>query len=401
MCSPIGRSGPASVALFALSLAACAEESRSPTEPDPSASATAVAGTLVFRQLSAGTLHTCGVTTDNLGYCWGGAGGGELGTGSFQGSLTPVPVAGGRRFLEIRAGTTYTCGLTTDNRAYCWGANFFGQLGDGTTTSRPTPGPVSGGRRFRQLRAGKGHVCALTFADVAFCWGDNSSGQVGDGTTTERHVPVRVAGGLLFKQVRGGGSHTCALTAGSRAYCWGSNAAGQLGDGTRTRRLKPVPVSGQLAFTGGLIAGGAHTCGVASEKRPYCWGDNTVGQTGTGSSLLRILRPRAIADNRRFNSVSAGGDHGCGLILGTSTWCWGRAYYGVIGDGGPLYRDFNVHIPVPVLNGYAFTGLTSGASHTCAIGEGGQAWCWGWNEAGQLGDGTTDDRSAPVAVAGL
>ena len=403
MPSPVARPSLARtvvLSLLALTLAACAEDGPAPTEPDLAGSAVPAAGTLAFRQLSAGTLHTCGVTTESLAYCWGGAGGGELGHGGFQGSVTPVPVTGGLHFLEIRAGTSFTCGLATDNRAWCWGSNFYGQLGDGTTANRATPAPVSGGRRFRQLRTGYGHVCAVTFADVTFCWGDNSHGQLGDGTLTHRRTPTRVAGGLVFKQVRSGGSHTCALTGTSRAYCWGSNGAGQLGDGTRTRRLKPAAVAGQLRFTGGLSTGGSHTCGVASEKRPYCWGQNSVGQLGIGSIAVRALTPTPIADNRRFNAVSTGGDHGCGVILGHSTWCWGRAYYGAIGDGGPIHRDYYVPTPVTVLGGYAFSGLTSGAAHSCAIGEGGQAWCWGWNASGQLGDATTDDRSAPVAVLG-
>jgi alpha-tubulin suppressor-like RCC1 family protein len=384
----------------------CRETPDSPTGPEPMGQEPApapvtgfAAATLSFRQLSAGTLHTCGVTTDDRAYCWGGAGAGELGDGTFGSGKTPVAVSGGLRFLEVRAGTSFTCGLTTENQAYCWGANFFGQLGDGTTTSRSMPGLVAGGRRFRQMRAGGGHVCALTLTDVAFCWGDNSTGQLGDGTTTQRATPVRVAGGLRFKQVRAGGSHSCGLTAANRAYCWGFNVVGQLGDGTQTQRLKPVAVAGNFAFAK-VSTGGASSCGVTPDNRAYCWGNNDLGQLGDGTSRQRRVRPAAVADNRRFSGLSPGGDHTCGVATGGATYCWGRAYYGALGDGGALYTSIEQRVPVSVTGGQAFSPVVSGSNHSCGVVAGGQAYCWGWNASGQLGDGTTEDRSTPVAVLG-
>jgi alpha-tubulin suppressor-like RCC1 family protein len=377
----------------------CGNDDESPTglAAEPALVTGAVVGALVFRQVDAGTLHTCAITAAGKAWCWGGAGAGELGDGKWPGSLRPVAVAGGLTFLEIRAGTSFSCGLATDNRAYCWGANQFGQLADGIGVAHDTPTPVADGRRFRQLHPGLNHTCALNFDDVAFCWGQNDAGQLGDGTKTNRNKPVRVQGGLRFKQIRAGGGQSCGLTAEGRAYCWGINNAGQLGDGTTTQRLTPVAVTGGHVFTS-LSVGGASACAITSDNRGWCWGLNNVGQLADGSSLQRRVRPVVVADNRRFIGISEGDDHGCGILIGGSASCWGSTFNGAVGDGTGPGTSIEQRVPVPVVNGTAFTPINSGPSHTCALNPDGHAYCWGWNAGGQLGDGTTQDRSVPVAV---
>jgi alpha-tubulin suppressor-like RCC1 family protein len=170
----------------------------SPTPSEPSQSLSAASAPLSFAQVSMGSGHACGVTTGNKAYCWGSNDGGKLGSGSIKPvdnySPTPVAVMGGLSFRAISAGSTHSCGLTTDDRAYCWGDNYAAQLGDGTRNHRTRPTAVSGGHRFRQLRAGHIHTCAVTFTDLVFCWGDNSRGQLGDGSITDRWTPVPVMG---------------------------------------------------------------------------------------------------------------------------------------------------------------------------------------------------------------
>jgi alpha-tubulin suppressor-like RCC1 family protein len=221
-----------------------------------------VAGGLSFRSVIAGGGFTCGVTTGNKGYCWGYNLDGAVGDGTRINRNKPTAVAGGLSFKSVVAGggliadaqgtevdETHACGLTTDNLAYCWGQGSNGQLGDGTTTgSRVRPVRVVGGLHFGQVIAGYYLSCGVTTTKVAYCWGRGDSGQRGDGSTTYgRSSPTKVAGGLLFAGVSAGpvGSHTCGITTGNKIYCWGDNAFGQLGDGTTTRRLSPVKVAGQ------------------------------------------------------------------------------------------------------------------------------------------------------------
>jgi alpha-tubulin suppressor-like RCC1 family protein len=405
-----GRLSPPSslwplAAVLLVSVTGCDDQSPSPTAPEatPELSATAAAP-LSFRQVSPGNLHTCGVTTGSLAYCWGGNSFGNLGDGTSVTRNAPVAVLGGLQFSEVRAGVTHTCGLTTEGRAYCWGENSVGQLGDGSApTGHPRPVAVAGTRRFTQIRVGYRHTCALASSGVAFCWGENGGGQLGVGSLTGPQDcsgipcsirPVRVSGGLTFRQVRTGGEHTCGLAADRRAYCWGNNFFGQLGDGTVTRRLKPAPVAGARQF-GVLSAGGMHSCAVTLDEVGYCWGRNVDGRVGDGSTTARRLRPSAISGGLRFIAVNAGVEHTCGLTTGRLAYCWGSNLYAQLGDGTRITRP----TPVAVAGGLSWTLVLGGWRHSCGITSTARAYCWGENGFGQVGDGTSTPRLTPVAVA--
>jgi alpha-tubulin suppressor-like RCC1 family protein len=206
----------------------------------------AVRGGLQFRQVAAAAgTHTCGVTTDNRAYCWGANYAGQLGDSTeVVRRLEPSRVAGARQFRQVDVGGGHTCGVTTGDRAFCWGGGRTGQLGNGKTYKSFWPRRVAGGLYFDRISAGQVHNCGETTDNRAYCWGNNELGGLGDGTTTTRLTPVPVAGGLTFSQVSVGAFYTCGKTPASVAYCWGHNNTGQLGDGTTTDRLTPVAVAG-------------------------------------------------------------------------------------------------------------------------------------------------------------
>jgi alpha-tubulin suppressor-like RCC1 family protein len=205
-----------------------------------------VIGNHEWRQLSPGGGQTCGVTTDDVAYCWGLNGNGELGNGG-QGDirLSPSAVSGGLRFRQVEAGYNHTCGVTTEDRGFCWGYGGAGNLGDGTQTlAQLVPAPVAGTRRFRHLNAGLSHTCGMKLSGSGFCWGGNGSGQIGDGTTVMRTLPRALAVDLELDQISAGGFHTCGVTVGGKTYCWGNNIRGQIGDGTAdpSGAAHPLPV---------------------------------------------------------------------------------------------------------------------------------------------------------------
>jgi hypothetical protein len=203
---------------------------------------TPVSGGLTFRSLTAGTLHTCGIAITGETYCWGDNLAGQLGDGTkTEYRTTPVAVSGGIEFQMISAGYVHTCGLTSTGAAYCWGFNGTGNLGDESLTTRLIPVPVAGGQLFTSIEAGYFATCALTATGDAYCWGDNRQGQLGDGTLTSRSVPVPSASGLKFQSISTFGQ-TCGLTVSKNAYCWGDNFDGAIGNGTTQPRANPDPV---------------------------------------------------------------------------------------------------------------------------------------------------------------
>jgi alpha-tubulin suppressor-like RCC1 family protein len=389
-----GRFAPALATAFVVAVLGCREDAVSPTAPEPvPALKTTQSQALSFRQVSAGIVHTCGVTPDDRAYCWGANFQGQLGDGTTTDHLTPVPVPGGLRFRQVSAGSFRTCGVTVGHQAYCWGQNFFGQLGDGTRDNRPAPVAVAGGLRFRQVSAGGDHTCGVTLDDRVYCWGNNGTAQFGDSTRSfGSPTPVLAAGGLRFREVSAGGHHTCGVTPGNRAYCWGDNTSGQLGDGTFSDQLTPIEIAGGSLRFRQVSASIFHSCGVTPDNRAYCWGAN-FGRVGDGTGAPRPF-PTPVAGGLRFRQVTAGG-HSCGVTLDNRAYCWGPNNLGELGDGTTIQRL----TPVAVAGGQRFREVSAG-SYTCGVATGHRAYCWGDNRFGQLGDGTTINRLIPVPVVG-
>jgi alpha-tubulin suppressor-like RCC1 family protein len=286
--------------------------------------------------------------------------------------------------------------VTTGGSAYCWGHNTYGELGDGTYTDRLTPTPVSGGLSFATVTAGRYHTCGVTTGWSAYCWGSNTDGQLGNGTMTDWNVPVPVSGGLSFAYVHAGDDHTCGqITADKSAYCWGANTYGQIGNFALVSPLAtaPVPVTGGLPFPS-LSAGSDHTCGSTDAETAYCWGRNSSGQLGDGTTTDRNY-PDLVSTALSFITVSAGGHHTCGLEEAEFVaHCWGGNFDGQLGDGTLTDSRY----PVLVSGSLKFTMVSAGDRHTCGVTSNGSVYCWGGNDEGQLGDGTTTERHTPVHV---
>ncbi len=357
----------------------------------PRATATAIA---------AGYGHSCALTSAGGVKCWGRNDFGQLGDGTTSDRRAPVDVrglAGG--VTAIAAGTDHTCALTSAGGVRCWGYNGYGQLGDGTTTRRLTPAAVSGlATGVRAIVAGTDHTCTLTSAGGVKCWGSNDFGQLGDGTTTDQRAPVDVrglAGGVTA--FAAGYFHTCALTSAGAVKCWGYNRYGQLGDGTRTDRHTPVGVAGLAGGVTAITAGGGHSCALTRKRGVKCWGSNYFGELGDGTTTRR-LNPTAVSGLAGgVTAIAAGGEaHGCALASAGVIKCWGYNGHGQLGDGTTTDR----HAPVDVsgLFGGVKMLAAGGYGYTCALTSAGAIRCWGRNSSGQLGDGTTAERHTPVGV---
>ncbi len=355
---------------------------------------------------SPGSGHSCALTPAGGVKCWGHNVYGQLGDGTAVNRYAPVDVVGlSGGVVSITAGRYHTCALMGTGGVKCWGDNFYGQLGDGTTTMRYTPVNVTGlTSGVVAVSAGDLHTCALTGTGAVKCWGSNYSGQIGDGTNTDRHAPVSVSGltsGIAY--IAAGGSHTCAIPAAAPAKCWGDNGYGQLGDGTTTDRSAPVNVVGLSSHIGQIAAGTRHTCALTAMGGVLCWGQNSHGQVGDGTTTHRTT-PRTVCADAACGSplygvtVAAGYSHTCALTGAGGLLCWGDNSFGEIGDGSTTDHT------TPVGAAGLATGVqavAAGDEHTCAVTTDGGAKCWGANFFGQVGDGTTSHRATPRDVVGM
>jgi len=350
--------------------------------------------------ISAGDGHTCVVTTVGGVKCWGYNAFGQLGIGSVASSLTPVEAIGlSSGVSAISAGSLYTCAVTTAGGIKCWGDNFTGQLGDGSTTSRSVPMDVSSlSSGVSSVSTGNYHTCTVTTAGGVKCWGDNFSGQLGDGSTNTSSVPVDVTGlSSGVSSVSAGGNHTCAVTTAGAVKCWGYNGVGQLGNGNTNTSSMPVDVVGLSSGVSAISTGDGYTCALMTAGGVKCWGYNFAGQLGNGNTNTSSVPVDVVGLSSGVSAISAGSYHTCALTAAGGVKCWGENDNGQLGTGSTISG-----IPVDVIDlSSGVSAISAGLQHSCAVTTAGAVKCWGDNFYGQLGDGSTTSRGVPVAVNGL
>ncbi|HEX6041927.1 hypothetical protein [Longimicrobium sp.] len=397
------------LALLACALAACTDPvaTAALSAAPESAPSLTVIPTNAFATMDGGRDHACGLTSGGQSWCWGRNVYGQLGDSSAAATLVPVPTLHpvGVTFTSITAGGAQTCALDSGGQAWCWGHNADGRLGDGTYVLPLMPVAVqqTGGLTFTQLSAGDTHNCGLDAGGQAYCWGGNNAGQVGDSTwQTVRITPTAVLqrGGLTFSSIVAGQQHTCGLDGAGQAYCWGYDGDGALGNGSTFGGYAPVAVQQPSGVTFVSLAAWRHTCGLTSGGQAYCWGENAAGQLGDSTIVdqnapVAVLQPAGVT----FSAISTGGDHTCALDASGNAWCWGGDSTGQLGNGAGGASRIPVAVTMP--GGVTFTSIFADVSKTCALDTNGQAWCWGRNNSGfnQIGDGTNTTRTVPTAVS--
>ena len=318
-----------------------------------------------------------------------------LGLGVAQAAADTVTGA-----VAVSAGAYHTCALTSAGGVLCWGDNEAGALGNGTTASSATPLPVVGlSSGVVAISAGGWHTCALTSAGAVLCWGNNADGELGDGTTVDRLTPVPVAGlssGVIA--ISAGFYHTCAITSAGALQCWGSNSSGQVGDGTTVTKLSPVPVFGLTSGVISVGAGGYHTCALITGGTVTCWGDDTWGQAGNNGWDIVPLPATVAGLGSSAVAVSASYLHTCAWTSAGVVKCWGGNQYSQLGDGTTTTSGTAVTVAsLPA----GVTQVAAGGAHTCLVTSASRAWCWGDDEYGQTGNnGTVPMEARPIPVAG-
>lgn len=304
-----------------------------------------------------------------------------------------------------------------------------GVLFDGATGAFTAPPADQWTIEVSAIAGGDAHSCALAIGGMVWCWGDGSRGQLGVGSTVSSSVPVPVrdpaGSGYLTgaRAVTAGGNFSCAVLDGGSAVCWGADDAGQLGDGRTADASLPVVVrsagvgTDPLAAVIGIDAGDSHACavvGAVGSARAVCWGTGTDGQLGNGqaSSSGAPVGVVGVGGSGRLETVAqvaAGDVHTCALLADGAVRCWGQQQWGRLGNGSPLVGTMASPVAVSNLGpgggaGVA-TGITVGASNSCAPVSGALGRCWGDNRTGQTWDrissgGLSNPISLPNTTGG-
>ena len=390
-----------------------------PANPNMSGGAT--------KQLSATLRDTGGKPIDGRTIAWSSSNS-SIATVSSTGLVTAAPVSGSvtitatvegksamtsigiLTFVQISAGSLFSCGLIADGTAYCWGDNTKGQLGDGTQdptqSYRPTPTRVSTSLKFVTISAGNTTTCGIAQSGFAYCWGENYAGNLGNGTADGiSPVPVAVIGGYRFVSIATGNTTTCAITANGEVYCWG-RVQSDSGYGEVPRaQVEPLRAgAGMVSLVAGLQD---QFCSIDAAGLGYCW-RFVFKYPGGGITIGPIMGP--VSTTLHFTTLRVGYGHACGLIASGQAYCWGRNEYGQLGDG----TTNSSVTPVAVAGGLEFEDLAAGGGvfvasdsngyvvgYSCGLTVTGKAYCWGHNVSGELGTGSqTPSALTPQQVAG-
>jgi alpha-tubulin suppressor-like RCC1 family protein len=358
-----------------------------------------VQGVATAIQVAAGSQHSCALLSSGHVSCWGDNESGQLGDGTTGESDLPADVQGVTNATQVAAGGDDSCALMSNSHVNCWGANYDGQLGNGTIKSSNTAVEVQGVTTATQVAAGREYSCALLSGGHADCWGDNESEQLGDGINGgNRATPVGVQGLTNGTQVAVGYPHSCVVLSGGHVGCWGENSWGQLGDGTSERSQAPVEVQG-VTDAMQVAAGEFDSCAVLSSGHVDCWGGGNfeTGQLGDGTNGSSKT-PVEVNDLTNATKVATSTYGSCALLSSGHVDCWGNNAEGELGDGT---RGGASDTPVEVEGLTSATQVAAGEYHFCAVLSSGHVDCWGSNIMGKLGDGSELAADAPVEVHGL
>jgi alpha-tubulin suppressor-like RCC1 family protein len=311
--------------------------------------------------------------------------------------------------MSVGAGWYAGYAVLADGHVWAWGDDLEGQIGDtGPWSSRTIPVEVQGLSSVISVAGSGNSALALRRDGKVWAWGNDSEDELADGRFTARQLPGVVPKLTAVEEIAGGAFTVYAIRDDGTLWAWGDNSFGQLGTGSSG--LTPAAPQKVVRLTGvvSIRAGTSDAYALRDDGTVWVWGDDSLDQLGgaaCGSApvghhgvCLGSSVPNQVPGLSGVVAIAAGGDSGYALRRDGSVWAWGDDEFGELGNG---VRRFDVASPVRVKGLHDVVAITAGTCSAYALLGNGTVWAWGRGDLGQLGNGSTSDRSVPVRVKGL
>jgi alpha-tubulin suppressor-like RCC1 family protein len=365
-----------------------------------------------WSSLSTSHYTTCGIQTDGTGWCWGSNYSGEVGIGETTPGFVGLPAELPGTWTSLHTNSGTTCGIRTDDTGWCWGANNHGQAGVGDTTNWRIYTPQELPGHWSELDNGSpfGVTCGVQTDGTGWCWGDDRTGAVGDmaaqdGTADPMYAPFQLPG-TGWTHIVTSGLTSCGVRSDATGWCWGA-LPGDGSDGTNT----PTQLPGSWAsFSAAAMSlqpfhnAEQNVCGVQTDNTGWCWQGNDEGQLGNGSTAASGTWAKSpVQVPGAWSSLSTNSDITCGVKTDHTASCWGYNEYGQVGNGTSGYANL-VLSPATLpgtwssISEYSSDARQGPGDDTCGIQQDGTGWCWGYNGDGTAGNGTRGVHNSPVEV---
>jgi alpha-tubulin suppressor-like RCC1 family protein len=345
--------------------------------------------------ISTGKIYNLGLKADGSLWAWGANGYGEYGDGTTNEQHSPTQIrVDSSMTISISAGPVHGLGLRSDGTIWGWGLNKYGALGVGDTIERDAPVKIGSDKDWISISAGGGHGLALKSNGTLWAWGVNSQGQLGNGTTTDQLSPIQIGSDTDWVSISADYGANHALKSDGTMWAWGFNLYGRLGDGTQNDQHSPVKI-GSCSTWVSISSGQMHGLGLRSDGTVWGWGYNAFGSVGDGTSGSDRYDPVQEHDlDDAWIAIDAGIWNSMALKADGSLHTWGVGTNGQVG-----YNDlFQSSSRPQILSGDTWIDIATGSIHDHALKADGTLWAWGGDSGGQLGDGSYTDMGHPEQI---
>lgn len=293
-------------------------------------------------------------------------------------------------YTLIVPGAGHTIAIKEDGTLWAWGQNAAGALGDGTTIDRNIAIQIGTDNNWKTLAAGENHSLGVRTDGTLWAWGDNFYGELGIGSDTDQYNPIQVGNSNDWKSVFAGNYRSFAIKKNGTLWGWGAGGWGALGIGNIVFVDTPTQVDASTNWES-IVTGWSHTIAIKTDGTLWSWGYNKDGELGDASPFMERDTPGQIGFSNDWKSIETGYFHTFAFKKDGTLWAWGFNQNGELGDGTTINR----YVPIQIDSANEWKTIKAGYLYNIGIKNDGSIWAWGDNSGGQFGDGTTISDSIP------